>query len=104
MSENRAIAILDRWFHRREIVNCELQPYLTRWYLFRSVRLSFFLHWFHRSDEDRALHDHPWSFITVILWPLMVCFRPAHWRHRVELVEGKPAWTFIIRFKERRPG
>lgn len=115
---------------RRTIVNCDRQPYLTRWYLFRTAPLAIFLHRFHRSDEDRALHDHPWSFITCILWrgyyehtvhcpcgdqacsfpeprkkrkwPGMICYRPAEWRHRVELIDQKPAWTLVIRFRERR--
>jgi hypothetical protein len=136
--------LLDKLFNHRTIVNCEREPYLKRWYLIRRPRIAFFLHRFYRSDEDRALHDHPWSFITVILWrgylehterrcprcvaggyhafagecaqcddkktvavikrkwPGMICFRRAEHRHRVELVAGKPAWTLVIRFKERR--
>lgn len=101
----------------REIVNCDREKYLTRWYLFRSAPLALFLHLFHRSDEDRALHDHPWSFITIILWrgyreftpkgvhrkwPGMICYRPAEWRHRVELINEKPAITLVLRFRERR--
>lgn len=122
------IKLLNQLFQRREIVNCDREKYLTRWYLLRTSALGVFLHLFHRSDEDRALHDHPWSFITVILWrgyiehtgcvdpactreahnkarrkwPLMICYRPAEWRHRVELVNGKPAVTLVFRFRERR--
>lgn len=109
--------ILCRLFDHRTIVNCDRDPYMVRWYLFRRERVAAFLHLFFRSDEDRALHDHPWSFITIILWrgyvehtpsgrrrkwPGMICFRPAEWRHRVELVDGKPAVTLVIRFKKRR--
>lgn len=108
---------LKKFFDRREIVNCQRDIYMTRWYLFRREKIGVFLHRFSRSDEDRALHDHPWSFITVILWrgyfehtpkgssrkwPGMMCWRPAEWRHRVELVDGKPAWTLVVRFKARR--
>lgn len=104
-------------FPHRTIVNCERKKYLTRWKLIRTAPLAVFLHYFHHSDEDRALHDHPWSFITIILWrgyiehtpkgarrkwPGMICFRPAEWRHRVELVDGKSAVTLVIRFRERR--
>lgn len=109
-------ALLARIPHRT-IVNCERQPYLTRWFLLRFKAFAVFLHLFHLSDEDRALHDHPWSFITFILWrgylehtpkgvsrkwPGMICYRPATWRHRVELVNGKKAVTLVIRFRERR--
>lgn len=105
----------------RVIVNCDRQPYLKRWYLFRTKPFAVFLHLFFRSDEDRALHDHPWPFITFILWrgyiehqqtkskviikrrwPLTVHARKATHRHRVELVNGKPAWTIVVRFKEWR--
>ena len=138
--------ILNWLFKHKTVVNCDRQPYLTRWYVFRSAPVAIFIHRFHRSDEDRALHDHPWSFITFILWrgyvehtdrpcslcvggagynvffparcpfcggteiersldrkyPGMICWRPAEWRHRVELVGGRPAWTLVVRFRERR--
>lgn len=48
--------ILNRLFKHRVIVNCDHDPYLTRWFLFRSMPLALYLHVFHRSDEDRALH------------------------------------------------
>lgn len=104
-------------FPKRVIVNCDRKPYLTRWFLVRFAWLGVFLHYFHRSDEDRALHDHPWSFITIILWrgylehtpkgcfrrwPGQVCWRPAEWKHRVELIGGKPAVTIVVRFRKRR--
>ena len=44
--------------------------YLTRYYIFLKERTKFpfniFLHKFHKSD-DLVLHDHPWSFATLIL-------------------------------------
>lgn len=45
-------------------------PYLTRWHLFGDHggewgRPGWYLHRFHRSDYDRALHNHPWEFCTV---------------------------------------
>ena len=49
-------------------MNCFGDKYLTRWYLFLRKRVAIFLHLFHRSDEDRALHDHPWNFISLLLW------------------------------------
>lgn len=62
-----------------------------------------------RSDDDRALHDHPWPYLTVILsggyyehtvdafgelstWhgPGDVLYRSADFRHRLELF--RPFW------------
>ena len=46
------------------------EPYLERYYLFLKDRKKFpfnaFLHQFLRSDPD-TLHDHPWSYFTLIL-------------------------------------
>jgi hypothetical protein len=101
----------------RTIVNCDRDPLLTRWYLIRTAPIAVFLHLFHRSDEDRALHDHPWNFITVILWngylehtpagikrrwPFTIHYRPATWQHRVELINGRKPLTLFIRFREHR--
>lgn len=109
--------LFDKLFKKRVIVNCFKQPYLSRWYLIRTIPIAVFLHYFHRSDEDRELHDHPWNFITVPLWrgylehtekdckrirPGTICWRPAEWKHRVELIAQKPAVTIVVRFKERR--
>lgn len=94
-------------------------PYLRRWYLIpRNPALNIYLHQFLRDDYDRALHDHPWWFVSLMLrgayteiterGPIRrragsIAFRPAEWRHRVELDwadgltrRGIPAWTLIV--------
>lgn len=60
--------ILDALFYKRVIVNCARNPYLHRWYVIRSERFGLFIHKFVRSDEDRAVHDHPWDFIVIPIW------------------------------------
>ncbi len=107
-------------FEHRVIGNGPLGPLLERWILFRHPKLfGIFVHKLCRSDHDRALHDHPWSFLTVILrrgyfevfydhsqpdWlrerftqhkPGAVLYRPACHRHRV-VIKGKPAWTLVF--------
>ena len=43
-------------------------PYLLRWYLIpRNPVFNVYLHQFLRSDDDRALHDHPWANLSVLL-------------------------------------
>lgn len=101
-------------------------PYLLRWYVIpRNPVLNVYLHKFLRSDDDRALHDHPWWFLSLILkggytevtedartprsgilggryrgWDRQFAFRPATFRHRVELwpeqVGVLPCWTLIV--------
>ena len=43
-------------------------PYLLRWHVIpRNRLLNVYVHKFLRSDDDRALHDHPWWFVSLIL-------------------------------------
>jgi len=43
-------------------------PYLYRWFLIpKNKFFNIYLHKFCRSDDDRALHDHPWLFNASIL-------------------------------------
>lgn len=43
-------------------------PYLKRWHIIpRNPVFNIYLHQFCQSDEDRALHDHPWLFNISIL-------------------------------------
>ena len=44
------------------------RPLLTRYHLLRTPWFRLYLHVFHRSDIDRSLHDHPWDFLSLILW------------------------------------
>lgn len=93
-------------------------PYLLRWYVIpRNPVFNIYLHKFLRSDDDRALHDHPWWFVSLILRGRYdevtaqgrkrrgagsIAFRPAEWRHRVELLPDRAyeseasCWTLIV--------
>jgi hypothetical protein len=60
-----------RWglFQRRDITDLfdSTDVYLRRWRLIETPWFSVKLHHILRPDADRALHDHPWSFVSVIL-------------------------------------
>jgi hypothetical protein len=46
----------------------EKDTYLRRWFVIpRNPIFNIFLHEFMRSDDDRALHDHPWISLSIIL-------------------------------------
>lgn len=50
------------------IIGGEDNPYLLRWYVIpRNKFFNIYLHMFLRSDDDRALHDHPWSNFSYLL-------------------------------------
>lgn len=43
-------------------------PYIYRWWVIPRNRLfNIYLHHIVRDDDDRALHDHPWVNISVVL-------------------------------------
>ena len=85
---------------------------------------QLYLHCIKRSDSDRELHDHPWNFVSIILWrgyveetgciygheacarrgrkwPGMVLLRPTTWRHRVHIA-SKPAWSLVFTSGKKR--
>lgn len=85
--------------------------YLYRWWVIpRNRFFNVYLHKFCRSDDDRALHDHPWYSVSFLLrgemlehsfagkrhirWMLPI-FRTAKFAHRLEIVKG-PVWTVFI--------
>lgn len=101
----------------RKAIGSAPDPLLWRYILFRLPAFGVYLHHFMRSDYDRALHDHPWPFVSVILrggyheahdhtvdgstaieWrgPGSVLLRPAEWRHRVILDAGRTSWSLIL--------
>lgn len=49
-------------------VNDPIGPYMYRWWLIPRNRVfNIYLHCFMRSDDDRALHDHPWFWCSFLL-------------------------------------
>jgi hypothetical protein len=92
------------------------RPYLRRWWLIpRNPVFNVYLHHFLRSDDDRALHDHPWWNLSLLLEGAYVehtiaaggvhketwreagqaKFRLGRDAHRIELTDG-PCWTLFI--------
>lgn len=90
-------------------------PYLRRWVLDFGP-FSLRLHRWQSSDDARAHHDHPWWFLTVVLWGAYtdvsaagrdrlrvgsVRFRASSHRHTVE-VEKPGTWTLLLTGKPVR--
>lgn len=91
-------------------------PYMRRWFIIpRNPIFNIYLHQFLRSDDDRALHDHPWLNLSFLLRGRYVehtiaqgginhrverkagdyKFRTPRSAHRVELIDGE-CWTLFI--------
>lgn len=113
-------AAILRWARARQpdfVIGGHDRPYLRRhWLLPRNKLFNVYVHEFLRSDDDRALHDHPWLFNASWMLDgqyvehtiaaggisdraLRVAgdfkFRWGGAPHRVELT-GAPCWTVFI--------
>lgn len=75
------------------IIGGEDNPYLYRWYVIpRNRWLNIYVHKFLRSDDDRALHDHPWASVSVVLQGYM---GEAYYRDVTDRVTGTPRHRII---------
>jgi hypothetical protein len=89
-------------------------PYLLRWWLIpRNRWFNVYLHQMLRDDDPRALHDHPWVNVSIVLkggywehrkdqWPVWrgpgaVVLRRAIVAHRLTLAPGAgPSWSLFL--------
>lgn len=84
-------------------------PYMRRWVL-DFGQFSIRLHHWLASDDQRNFHDHPWWFVTLILWggyvdqspegddPLKqgsIRFRKAEFQHTVNVNKGG-CWSVLL--------
>lgn len=61
---------IKRFFYREpDVILGEADdPYMLRWWVIpRNRFFNIYLHKFMRSDDDRALHDHPWASMSLLL-------------------------------------
>lgn len=104
-----------RWLLRRlksKDIGGDGGIFFRRYTLLKTKRCAIYLHEFFRGDLDRCLHDHPWSFVSVVLkggyWEVMqdgwhwrppgsILFRPAETRHRIVLSSAAPkTWSLVV--------
>jgi hypothetical protein len=98
--------------------------YMRRWRLLpRNPICNIYLHHFLHSDDDRALHDHPWPSLSMVIEgqtgeiygdivPLRydrytgdkfrllragdIVYRPASWKHRIVIGHDETAVTLFV--------
>lgn len=108
---------MDSWYRQLAskrppdfIVGTPGQPYMLRWWVIpRNKLFNIYLHKFLRSDDDEALHDHPWLNMSYLLEGSYIehtkagsahrfagdaKFRFAHTPHRIEI--DKPCWSLFV--------
>lgn len=100
------------------VIGADDDPYLKRYFVIpRNRWANIYLHQFLKSDDPRALHDHPWLNCSILLIGsylehtpggihLRRPWRPwAFWRlpmrraasaHRIELIASQRVWTLFL--------
>jgi hypothetical protein len=99
------------------IVGPKDNPYLYRWWFIpRNKWLNIYVHEFKRSDDDFALHDHPWANLSILVEGRYIehtiadggihhrtervagemKLRKATAAHRIELIEGQRVRTIFV--------
>lgn len=119
-----------RWFMQKKyrLFDTQAGELLRRFWCIEGRRLeNAYVHRFIRSDEDHALHDHPWSWVTVLLdgsyWEHVpanpadpagptrrerrsagdiVVRGNAARPHRVEITPGRPVTTLFLTAEKSR--
>ena len=97
---------------------CRQTVLMHRWFLYGPWG-GVLLHKFEDSDDiSLGLHDHPWDFLTIVLFrgydellaggivkrrfPGTIAFRRAETLHAVRLRNGRPSWSLCIIGRRRR--
>lgn len=99
------------------VIGTSDRPYLKRWFILPRNRVfNIYLHQFLRSDDDRALHDHPWWNASILLYGRYIehtiaagginrrveykagdiKLRSAKYAHRLELIDDHQCWSLFI--------
>jgi quercetin dioxygenase-like cupin family protein len=86
--------------------------YMHRWWVIpRNESANVYLHHILKSDDDRAMHDHPWPNTSLLLFGSYiehtpegtfvrkagdVIYRPAEALHRLEVIPGERAISLFM--------
>jgi len=105
-----------RWdLFDRFIIGTPGDEYLDRLRIIVTPWFQIMLHRIYRPDRQRDMHDHPWSFLSVVLWGSYVEDTPAgvkkvHWwnwksstdRHSIRECSRRPVWTLVFTGPKRK--
>lgn len=124
--------IIPRWLRFKILTWCHkktesLQPsliiekdgdfYMRRYVFYKNKFFSIYFHVIMREDADQELHDHPWNFISIIVYGSYVeqlrykkiirregsiAFRRATTAHRIAYLPTRLSYTLIIRGRRIR--
>jgi len=109
----------------KEIRSKDGELHFRRWALFDNAWFGVYLHHILKADEDKHPHNHPWSFIAIIIaggyreglitiggWfnkisgktcenkPCRFLYRNKDYYHKIHKLYG-PTWTLVFRGPKR---
>jgi hypothetical protein len=108
--EKRLTAWLRSTFQFKDIGWAEIGEAFTRYSLLRTRWFNIYLHQLNAPAWHDECHDHPWSFVAILLWrgyleqigtkkfrrfPGMILYRPATFAHNVITPYGT-SWSLIL--------
>ncbi len=113
-----------RWgLLQRRVIGDGYTTYMVRITLLLTPWFSVKLHRIYRPDGQRELHDHPWAFLSILLWGAYAedvphsraDFTPVrqqwiHWwnwkaatdAHSIRELSRRPVWTLVLTGPKRR--
>jgi hypothetical protein len=101
---------LCKYFSYKEIGWTEIGEEFTRYKIWCTRWFNIYLHKLYAPQWHPECHDHPWSFVTIILWPGYlenvndhifqrvpgsILYRPATFSHNVITPYGT-SWSLVI--------
>src|SRR5260370_40658584 len=108
--------VIRRSFTHKEIGWKEIGEKFTRYTLLKTPWFNVYLHQLSAPKWHSDCHDHPWSFVAILLWrgylemvgdkqfrryPGMVLYRPAEFAHNVITPYGT-SWSVIFTGPKKR--
>jgi len=91
--------------------------HFKRWRLLTTPWFDINLHGIYKEDEDKHLHNHPWSILTIILigcyteeleddkesfrWPLSIAYRSREKFHKIKMLHSNYVYSLAITSKRR---
>ena len=113
--DNSAEARTEWALLRRFAIGIDGDLYLLRISILTTPWFSIKLHRIYRPDRQRDLHDHPWAFLSIILFGSYTeetpdGIRRCHWwnfkraedSHSIKTVSRTPVWTLVFCGPRRR--
>lgn len=108
--------MLRKWFDHKEIGWFEIGERFTRYIILKTRWFNVYLHELEAPNWAPTCHDHPWSFVTILIWNGYleqvrdkffrrrvgsILYRPAKFQHNVITPYGK-SWSIVITTRKSR--